>query len=88
MALSTSIPAANAIPARLTTLRFLPKAFIKMKVPMMLIGIAEAATTVDEILLRNKISTVIARITPINIFLLRRFIAPLIYGRWSYAQSI
>ncbi len=78
IALSTSMPTAKAIPARLTTFKFLPKAFMKINVPIMLIGMAVAAIPVDATLLRNITNTDIASNPPIKIFLCTSPIAPLI----------
>ncbi len=56
---------------------------MKIKDPMILMGIADAATTVDEILLRKMRSIMMARLPPINILFFTRAMAPLMYGLWS-----
>ena len=76
MALSTSIPTAKEIPARLTTFRFRPKIHRKMKVPITLIGIAVATITVEERLRRKTSSTKMASAPPIAMFCLTSPIAP------------
>jgi hypothetical protein len=76
MALSTSIPEAKAMPARLTTLRLLPRAFRMIKVPMMLIGIEVPTTMVEGTLLRKMRRTTTARAPPMRMFLCTRSIAP------------
>ena len=48
MELSTSIPTANEIPARLTTFRFRPIIHMKTKVPMAEIGIAKGKKAPDK----------------------------------------
>ena len=76
MALSISMPTAKAIPARLMTFKLRPSRFIKMKVPMILIGMA-VETTMVAIKLRRKINrTTIARVPPIKIFCRTRLMAP------------
>ena len=77
MALSRSMPTAKEIPARLTTFRFRPRALMKMKVPITLIGMAVATTTVEETLRRNRSSTVTARNPPMRMFCRTRPMAPL-----------
>ncbi len=77
MELSTSMPTAKAMPERLTTLRFRPRAFMKMKVPITLIGMAVATTTVERTLLRNISSIAMAMKPPMAMFFLMRLMAPL-----------
>ena len=73
MELSTSIPMAKEIPARLTTFRFLLKSQRKIKVPMAETGIAKAAVRVVRTLLRKSISPHIASNPPIRtLFLMIR----------------
>ena len=52
-ALSTSMPTANASPARLITFSERPSRFSIRNVPMMLVGIASAMTSVERPLRRN-----------------------------------
>ncbi len=46
MELSTTMPTAKAMPARLITFRLRPKTSIIRKLPMMLMGMATAITSV------------------------------------------
>jgi len=65
---SISIPTAKAIPAKLTTFKFRSRRFMKMKVPMILMGIAVATMMVD-VKLRKKINrTMTAKVPPNRIF--------------------
>ncbi len=66
--LSTTMPTAKAIPARLMTLSVRPKKFISRKVPTIEIGIAAATTKVLERLRRKTSSTRIARVPPTSRF--------------------
>ena len=66
MELSTTMPTANAMPARLMTLSVRPKKPISRKVPMTLIGMAMATTKVLDRLRRKTSSTRIARVPPMN----------------------
>jgi hypothetical protein len=67
-ALSTSMPTANAIPARLITLSERPMRWSSRKVPMMLVGIARAMTTVERPLRRKTSSTKMVRLPPTRMF--------------------
>ena len=80
MALSTSIPTAKLIPARLTTFKFRPSAFIRIKVPTTLIGIAVAITTVALTLLKNNQSTIIASTPPMNNIFSNEIYGPVYIG--------
>ena len=55
--LSTTMPTANASPAREMTLSVRPSSFIARKVPTMLSGMAAATTKVPARLRRKSIST-------------------------------
>ena len=80
MALSTTIPTAKAIPARLTTLSVRPKSVTIRNVPTALIGIARPITKVLRQLLRNNRSTIIARMPPTTTFCLTRPIDDFMYS--------
>jgi len=77
MALSTSMPTAKEMPARETTFRLRPKSFMKMKVPMMEMGMDTATMTVDEKLRRKSSSTMTASAPPMRMFWRTRPMAPL-----------
>jgi hypothetical protein len=64
IALSTSMPTANARPARLTTFSDRPIRWSSRKVPMMLVGIASAITRVERPLRRNRRRQMIVRMPP------------------------
>ena len=64
MELSTNIPAANVIPAKLMTLKFRPNAHSIINVPIMLIGMAKPTTRVLLPVRRNKYKMEIANILP------------------------
>ncbi|MBA7675420.1 hypothetical protein ES703_83653 [subsurface metagenome] len=68
MELSTTIPIAKLIPARVITLILRPKRVIIRKVPIMLMGIAVVTTNILEIFLRNRNNTITAREAPKNMF--------------------
>ena len=78
MELSTSMPTAKEIPARLTTLMFRPRIQRKIKVPMAEIGMATAVATVDLILRKKSRRTAIASKPPIITFCFTRSIAVVI----------
>ena len=80
MELSTSMPTAKEIPARLTTLKLRLLSHRKMKQPMTEIGIASAVVSVDLTLRRKVISTVMASMPPIRTFCFTRLMAVMIYG--------
>ena len=69
IALSTTMPTANAIPARLMTLIDRPSTVITKNVPTTLIGIARATTRVLRPLRKNMSSTLMASAPPINMLL-------------------
>ena len=64
--LSTTIPTANAMPARLTTFTERPSTNIIRNTPTTLIGIAAPTTNVLLTLRRNSSSTTIASAPPIR----------------------
>ena len=64
MELSTSIPAAKVMPAKLMMLRLRSSIQSVMNVPMMLMGMANPITRVVLPVRRNKYKTVIARRLP------------------------
>ena len=66
--LSTSMPAANVMPAKLMTFRFRPSSHSMMNVPMMLIGIATPITNVLLPVRRKRNRTITARILPMTKF--------------------
>ena len=65
MELSTNIPAAKVIPARLTTFRLRPKSQSMINVPMMLMGMASPMTSVLLPVRKNRKRTVTASRLPI-----------------------
>ena len=67
-ALSTSMPIANAMPARLITLSERPMRLSSRNVPMTLVGIASAITRVERALRRKMSSTTIVRHPPNSMF--------------------
>ncbi len=77
------MPTAKDMPARLTTLRFLPSALMTRKLPRMLMGMA-VATTIVALTLRRKIKrTTMASTPPMMMFFCTRPMAPFMYGLWS-----
>ena len=78
MALSTSMPTANEMPARLTTFRVRSKTHRKMNVPIAETGMATAVVTVDEMLRKNSSSTHRASRPPMTTLRLTRSMAWLI----------
>ncbi len=78
IALSTSIPTAKEMPARLTTFRLRPKPHMKINVPMIEMGMATAVVRV-ELMLRKKMNrTVRASKPPMTTLRFTRPIALLI----------
>ena len=77
--LSTTIPTANAIPARLITFSVRPKAFIAMNEPIMLIGMATAITSVLDALRRYNNSVTMAKKPPMIRLCITRPMAPSMY---------
>jgi uncharacterized membrane protein len=80
IALSTTIPTAKAIPARLMTFRVRPNANIMRMDPTMLIGMATAITMVLLILRRYMRSTMMARNPPIMMLCRTSEMALLMYS--------
>ena len=68
IALSTTIPTAKLIPARLMTLMLRPMADMTRKVPTILTGIATAMMPTALKLRKNKKSTATARMPPTMMF--------------------
>ena len=76
---STTIPIAKASPAREITLIDSPKPAIATKVPITETGIAINIIVVGKIERRKNNKTPIAKLPPIHMFCLTRFIAEEIY---------
>ena len=66
MELSTTMPVANARPARLMTLMLRLNTDIIKNVPTILMGMARARISVLLALRKNNSNTIIARVPPIN----------------------
>jgi hypothetical protein len=75
MALSTNMPTAKEMPARLTTLRVRSKIHRKIKVPTAEMGMATTVVKVEEMLLRKSRSTTRASNPPMTTLRLTRSMA-------------